>query len=137
VQVGEGAQAMRLKVLGPAIGGDAQLQTAGVLALAEGKAAREASVGRVLPARMGSGGGGQAGVLVPRSALVRADGGLFAYRAKGKDGFERVALNGAVAGDAGWQVPVGALRVGDRIVVEGAGTLLGLEHAAPAAGGDD
>jgi hypothetical protein len=40
VQVGDGAEAMRLKVLGPATGGDAQLQTAGVLALAEGAAAR-------------------------------------------------------------------------------------------------
>lgn len=144
VQVGEGAQTMRLRVLGPAVGGDTQLQTAGVLALADGPAVREASVGRVLPARLdaaspGQGGGqgrGQAGVLVPRAALVRSDGGLFVYRAKGKDGFERIALTGAVPGDAGWQVPVGALHAGDRIVIEGAGTLLGLEHAAPA-GGDE
>jgi len=107
------------------------LQTAGVLAIADGTA----SVGRVLPARMGAA-AGQAGVLVPRAALVRSDGALFVYRARGKDGFERIALTGAVAGDAGWAVPVGALHVGDRIVVEGAGTLLGLEHAAPA-GGDD
>jgi len=128
VQVG----AMRLKVLGPAIGGDAQLQTAGVLALAEGTG----SVGRVLPVQLDMGRGGQAGVLVPRAALVRSDGGLFVYRAQGKDGFERIALTGAVAGDAGWQVPVGTLHPGDRIVVEGAGTLLGLEHAAPA-GGDE
>lgn len=131
VQVGEGGQMKRLRVLGPAVGGDAQLQTAGVLAIADGTA----SVGRVLPARMGAA-AGQAGVLVPRAALVRSDGALFVYRARGKDGFERIALTGAVAGDAGWQVPVGALHPGDRIVVEGAGTLLGLEHAAPA-GGDD
>lgn len=136
VQVGEGAQTMRLRVLGPAIGGDAQLQTAGVLALAAGADARMASVGRVLPARVPMAQGAQAGVLVPRSALVRADGGLFVYRARGGDGYERVALGGAVADDAGWQVPTGALHAGDRVVVEGAGTLLGLEHAAPA-GGDD
>ena len=142
VQVGEGAQTMRLRVLGPASGGDSQLQTAGVLALASGPAAHEASVGRVLPARLDAGSSGpKNGVLVPRAALVRADGGLFVYRAKGKDGFERIALTGAVAADAGWQVPVNpadprALHAGDRIVVEGAGTLLGLEHAAPA-GGDD
>lgn len=145
VQVGEGAQAMRLRVLGPAIGSDSQLQTAGVLALASGPAAREASVGRVLPARVDAGSSGQRtgvpGVLVPRAALVRADGGLFVYRAKGNDGFERVALTGAVAADAGWQVAENpadprALHPGDRIVIEGAETLLGLEHAAPA-GGDD
>ena len=74
---------------------------------------------------------------MPRAALVRSDGALYAYRATGKDGFERVALTGAVAQDAGWLVPVGALHPGDRIVVEGAGTLLGLEHAAPAAAEDD
>jgi hypothetical protein len=137
VMVGEGGKAMGLRVLGPAISGDAQLQTSGVLALADGPALREMSVGRVLPARLEMSRSGQAGVMVPRAALIRADGGLFVYRAKGKDGFERVALVGAVPGDAGWQVPVGLLHAGDRIVVEGAGTLLGLEHAAPAAGGDD
>jgi hypothetical protein len=73
VQVGDGAEAMRLKVLGPATSGDAQLQTAGVLALAEGARAARASVGRVLAARIESA-GGQAGVLVPRAAIVRADG---------------------------------------------------------------
>jgi hypothetical protein len=45
-----------------------------------------------------------------------------------------VALTGAVPAAQGWQVPAGALHVGDRMVIEGAGTLLGLEHAAPAAG---
>lgn len=136
VQVGDGAQSMTLRVLGPAASGDAQLQTAGVLAMAQGAAARQASLGRVLPARIGAG-REQPGVLVPRSALVRSDGVLYVYRAKGKDGFERVALIGAVAQDAGWQVPAGALHPGDRVVVEGAGTLLGLEHAAPATQGDD
>ncbi|MEO6091956.1 MAG: hypothetical protein ABIT04_05010 [Novosphingobium sp.] len=131
VEVGEGASAARVAVLGPAAAGDAQLQTAGVLALLRGRAAAQAQVGRVLPARAGTG-AVRSGVLVPREAIVRADGGLFAYRATGKDGFIRVPLEGGAVSDGGWFVPAGALKPGDRIVVSGAGTLLGLEHAAPA-----
>ena len=131
VEVGSGAGAARVTVLGPAAAGDAQLQTAGGLALLRGRAAAQAQVGRVLPARVGTG-AIRAGVLVPREAIVRADGGLFVYRATGKDGFTRVPLEGGAATDGGWFVPAGALKPGDRIVVSGAGTLLGIEHAAPA-----
>lgn len=131
VEVGSGASAARVTVLGPAAAGDAQLQTAGVLAVLRGRAAAQAQVGRVLPARAGTGAMRQ-GVLVPREAIVRADGGLFVYRASGKDGFTRVPLEGGAASEGGWFVPTGALKPGDRIVVSGAGTLLGLEHAAPA-----
>jgi Cu/Ag efflux pump CusA len=45
-----------------------------------------------------------------------------------------VTLQGAVPRREGWFVPAAALRANDRIVVSGAGTLLGLEHAASADG---
>ena len=119
------------QILGPAAAADAQLQSPGVLALVRGPQAAQFGVGRVLPVPLG--GGGQSGVLVPRSALMRADGGMFVYR-PGKEGhFTRVALTGAVPLDGGWFVPGGALKPGDTIVVSGATTLLGLERApAPA-----
>ncbi|WP_226017271.1 hypothetical protein [Novosphingobium sp. FKTRR1] len=136
VTVGEGAQAARLTVLGPASSGDAQLQTAGVLALWQGSGVRVASVGRALPAvRLASGRerARSAELLVPRSAIVRVDGGLFVYRAKPGQGFERMSIAAGHAADAGWLVPTGALHAGDNVAVQGAGTLLGLEHAAPSA----
>lgn len=119
------------QILGPAAAADAQLQSPGVLALVRGPAAAQLGVGRVLPVALG--GSGQSGVLVPRAALMRADGGMFVYR-PAKDGrFARVALSGAVPLDGGWFVPSGPLKPGDTIAVSGATTLLGLERApAPA-----
>lgn len=125
----------RLTLLGPASAGDSQLQTAGMLALLRGPMAARAGAGRVLQAIM-PGGRGQAGVLIPREAIVRVDGGLYVWRPVGQDRFERVAIPGAMATEHGWVAPVGALRPGQPVVVEGAGTLLGLEHAAPAAADD-
>lgn len=125
----------RLALLGPASAGDSQLQTAGMLALLRGPMAARAGAGRVLQASM-PGGRVQAGVLVPREAIVRVDGGLFVWRPRGADRFERVAIPGAVATEHGWVAPVGPLQVGQPVVVSGAGTLLGLEHAAPVAAED-
>jgi hypothetical protein len=133
VEIGNGAEANRVRVLGPAAAGDPQLQTAGVLALLSGPEAARMPVGRVVPARVWTGGATN-GVLVPRAAIVRAEGGMFVYRDAGADGFERVALDGAEPADDGWFLPTDDILPGDRIVVSGAGTLLGLERAAPAAG---
>lgn len=130
LRIGDGGATAQ--ILGPAVTADAQLQSPGVLALVRGPQAAQLGVGRVLSVQLG-GGGGQSGVLVPRSALMRADGGMFVYR-PGKEGrFTRVALSGAVPLDGGWFVPAGPLKPGDAIVVSGATTLLGLERApAPA-----
>ena len=128
-----------VRVLGAASAGDTQLQTAGVLALLTGPAAAHAGVGRVVAAHRALG-GATAGLIVPRSAVLRVDGALQVWRAAG-DRFERVAIDGpgvrSVA--AGWFVPEGGtLHRGDRLVVSGAGTLLGIERqgAADAGGGD-
>ncbi|WP_353228647.1 hypothetical protein [Novosphingobium sp.] len=126
-----------LRVLGPAIGGDTQLQTAGALALLEGPLAAQAGVGRVVPAHRQTGSGTPA-LLVPRDAVVRADGALQVYRALAGDRFERLIIDGpgTVPAPEGWLVaPGAALKPGDRIVVAGAGTLLGLERAAGAGAG--
>ena len=127
---GEGVKA-DVRVLGPAASADAQLQTSGALAIVRGPVASRFGTGQVFDASMSTGSGGQSGVVVPRSAIVRADGGLWVYRA-GKDGtYERVALNDAHAVPEGWLVPSG-LMPGDKVVVSGAGTLFGLERGAPA-----
>lgn len=126
----------RLDLLGPAAAGDTQLQSAGALAILRGKAAAEVPVGRVLPVQLAEG-AALAGVVVPREAVVRADGRLFVYTPGGKGGFARVALEGAQPVEQGWFVNSAALKPGTRIVVAGAGTLLGLENSAAAPTGGD
>lgn len=133
VTIGTGNGDVSVRVLGAAVAGDTQLQTAGVLALVHGPSTAHAGVGRILSARVGAG-GSTAGFVIPRAALVRADGALYAYKAHGPNGFERIPLDGAIARSDGWFVPAGQVKADDRIVVSGAGTLLGLEHMAPAAG---
>jgi hypothetical protein len=123
-----------VRVLGPAVAGDTQLQSAGVLALLEGPDAALAGVGRVLSAHRASG-AARDGMIVPRSAIVRADGTLQVWRATGPENFERVPIGGAIPVADGWFVAAGgALKPGDKLVVAGAGTLLGLERS-PAGGG--
>jgi hypothetical protein len=135
IRIGEGGDAVTAQILGPATSADAQLQTPGVLALVRGAGAARLGVGRVLPVR-GAGGVAGSGVLVPRTALIRADGGQFVYRPQGKDGFVRVSLSGGVPMAGGWFFPGAALKPGDPIVVAGATTLLGLERGSQQASGD-
>jgi hypothetical protein len=130
---GDGSAPVRVPVLGPAAAGDPQLQTAGVLALLNGPGAARMPVGRVVSAHVGIG-SATTGVLIPREAIVRNDGGMFVYRDAGADGFERIGLDDAEPVEGGWFVSTDDILPGDRIVVSGAGTLLGLERAAPAGG---
>ena len=127
----------QVRVLGPAAAGDSQLQSGGALALLSGQQAARVGVGRILAASTASAGPVRDGVIVPRSAIVRADAGLFVWRAAGASRFERVLLEDGRAQAQGWFVPAGRLHAGDKVVVSGAGTLLGLDHAAPAPVGDD
>jgi hypothetical protein len=125
-----------VRVLGPAVAGDTQLQSPGVLALLEGPQAAQAGVGRVLTAHRTSG-AAHDGMIVPRAAIVRADGALQVWRATGPENFERVPIPGAIPVADGWFVASGgALKPGDRLVVAGAGTLLGLERSSGGGGGD-
>lgn len=123
--IGDGVAAAQ--ILGPAASADAQLQTAGMLALVRGPAAAKLGVGRTLPVHF-AGAGARSGILVPRTALMRADGGQFVYRALGGGRFARVALEGGEPMAGGWFFSDGALKPGEAIVVAGATTLLGLER---------
>ena len=138
VVVDLGASKATVRVLGPAIAGDTQLQSAGALALLEGPLAAQAGVGRVLAAHRAQG-PARDGLIVPRSAIVRADGILQVWRATGAENFERVSIEAATPVADGWFVPAGGgLKPDDRLVVAGAGTLLGLERSSGGgAGGGD
>ncbi|MBO9581039.1 MAG: efflux RND transporter periplasmic adaptor subunit [Sphingobium sp.] len=134
IAIGEGDDATAAHILGPAANADPQLQTSAALAFVRGPGAARLAVGRVLPVRLADG-SAASGVLVPRTALMRADGGQFAYRASGGGRFTRVALSGGAPQAGGWFFPDGVLKPGDPIVVAGATTLLGLERGPQA--GDD
>lgn len=131
VTISDGNFHMTAQVIGPAVGADPNLQSAGVLAIVRGPAARSLAVGRVMSAALTGGGPVQAGVLVPRDAIVRTQGGMWVYRVERDGTFRRVELHDPMAREAGWFVRTG-LRAGDRIVAAGATALLGMEAGPPA-----
>jgi biotin carboxyl carrier protein len=75
------------------------------------------------------------GVLLPRSALVRQGGELWAYVQAAADKFTRREVEHAVPVDAGWFVAEG-FKAGEKIVVSGAQMLLSEELKAKIEGGD-
>jgi len=129
VRIGEDGAGLRATVLGTTATADAKLQTSGALAIVRGAGASALSVGRIVPASV-AGGAQKSGVLVPRSAIVRWHGARWVFRQKDA-GFERVELVGGEASTDGWLVIEG-LVPGDRIAVEGAGSLLAIEHGGEA-----
>lgn len=131
VRIGDAGEATVVRVLGASASADARLQTPGALALVRGPAARGLLAGRIVPAAV-AGGKTSTGVLVPRAAIVRWQGARWVYRQHDK-GFERVELiDGQPVGD-GWLVTQG-LAAGDRIAVEGVGSLLAAERSGEAGG---
>ena len=66
------------------------------------------------------------GVVVPRAAVIRRDGGSFVYVEAPAGSFERRAVSLLRPRDDGW-LATGALAPGDRVVVRGAQALLGAE----------
>ncbi|WP_176598598.1 MULTISPECIES: hypothetical protein [Sphingobium] len=139
-RIGEGAVAMPVRLIGPAAAADTRLQSAGSLAIIYGALARELGTGRVLPASMAQTKGKESGVIVPRAALLRYQGGLWVYRAEPGGGYRRVELTDARAQVDGWFVRDGlnnGLKPGDRVAADGAAVLLSIERGGEAAGEDD
>jgi hypothetical protein len=71
-------------------------------------------------------GGPQPGIVIPRPAVVRAEGRAWAYILTGEDNFTRREVPTDRPTDAGWFALAG-FTAGDRIVVEGAHALLSEE----------
>lgn len=136
VLIGEGATAITVPLLGPAAAADPHLQSAGSLAIVHGALARDLGAGRVLPASISAAHGMESGVIVPRAAILRYQGGLWAYRIEPGGGYRRVELIDARAEADGWFIR-DALMPGDRVVADGAGVLLSIERGGEPAGEDD
>ena len=75
------------------------------------------------------------GVLLPRSAIVRQEGALWAYVRTADDKVTRRPVEQATPMDAGWFVPAG-FKAGEAIVVAGAQMLLSEELKAKIQGED-
>jgi hypothetical protein len=111
--------------LGPAPAVDPQLQGRGFLFLVATNALRLAP-GAALTGYLSLPGETQAGVAVPREAIVRFNGTTWVYRQDAEQTFERVetALESPLAN--GWFAR-GALKPGDKLVTAGAQQLLSEE----------
>lgn len=135
VIIADGGLTAPVSVLGPAASADARLQSAGLLAIVRGPMARSASAGRVLAASLEQS-STEAGVIVPREALVRWRNAIWAYRRTAPGVFVRRELVDARPVESGWFVTSG-LSAGDVVAVGGAGTLLAIERGGEQAGEKD
>ena len=120
---------------GPAAVTDPNLQTQGQLVLVKGQDAVGLRPGRILAAELESG-ALLSGVILPRSALVRADGFSWVYLRISDDEFLRRKVVGARIQSDGWFVSSG-FAPGDDIVDTGAGSLLAVERSSDATDDDD
>ncbi|WP_176594101.1 efflux RND transporter periplasmic adaptor subunit [Sphingobium sp. EM0848] len=131
VRIGE----TTVRLLGPAATADTHLQSAGSLAIIHGPLARELGSGRVLPATMAAN-TSENGVLVPREAIIRYQGGLWVYRVEPGGGYRRIELTDARAEAQGWFARSG-VKPGDRIASGGLGVLLSIDRGGEPVGEDD
>ncbi len=76
------------------------------------------------------------GVLLPRAAIVRQEGALWAYVRTAEDKVTRRPLERAVPAEAGWFVPAG-FKAGEALVVAGAQQLLSEELKAKIQGEEE
>jgi hypothetical protein len=131
VVIGDAPNNTSVHVLGAAANADVKLQSAGVLAVMRGAAAQGLLAGRIVPAAADSE-SSEAGVTVPRDAIVRYQGTLWVYVERPDKSFARVELSDARPVADGWFVARG-LTPGTRIAVSGAGSLIAIETgSAPA-----
>ena len=112
--------------IGPAASADARLQTAGVLVVVRGAAARALPMGRLLQADVEAGAPEQ-GFLLPRGAIIRSGEALQVYVRTAADRFEKRDVIGARPIGEGWLAPAG-FAVGDMIVSEGAASVMAAER---------
>jgi hypothetical protein len=111
---------------------DPRLQTRGVLVELKGEAAR-LPIGEMLSAEIPNAVDPPktAGVVVPRSALLRRDSRVWVYVQTAPNTFVRREVRGYRPVPEGWFVPSGFV-AGDRVVTTGASALLGVESPAAA-----
>lgn len=116
------------QILGSSRTSDPRLQSTGLIGLVTGPAAARLGSGLSVPVSIPSG-AGAGGVLIPRSALIRAGGATFAYVRKDATHFERREVGGGVAEPGGLFAAAG-FRPGEAVVTSGAAALYAAESTS-------
>jgi hypothetical protein len=128
------AKAVVAAPLGLAAVVDPRMQTTGLIGLVRGPAAAMLRPGSVLPGEIRPG-TSVAGIVIPRSAIVRHNGTDWAYVKSGPQTFERREIVAPQSTERGWFVREN-FAAGDTIVSSGAGALLAVERANEAPASD-
>ncbi len=126
MQIG-GGETVNIAILGPARTADPRVQMGGLIGVVRGPVAARLGVGLSAPVAL-SGAASGAGVIVPRSALIRTAGLTFAYVRKDATHFERRALVAPTPRPEGL-FSAGGFSPGEPVVVSGASALLAAETA--------
>ncbi len=115
------------KTLGLSGAADPRMQTIGLYCVVNGTSAADLRPGRVFAGRIETP-ETRTGVVLPRSALIRLSGAVWAYVRTGEEAFVRRQVLDGVPIDDGWFVMQG-FAPGVEVVEHGAGSLLALERA--------
>lgn len=125
VDVGDGSLTGR--VIGPARQAEPRLQSSGLIVEVSGKSAILLAVGLVQSAHIATT-TAQAGVLIPRAAVIRFEGSDWVYVRSAPTRFERRMLQDPQATSDGFFEPNG-FSAGDEVVSQGAAALFAAEQA--------
>ena len=124
--LGLGAKFLDAQLLGPAPSADPVTQGQAFLFRLDTNAVM---VGAAVTGYLRLGGPAQSGVVVPREALLRHQGEVYAYLQTGEETFQRRAIPGEHPLEKGWFV-TGEFKPGQKIVVAGGQQLLSEEFKA-------
>jgi hypothetical protein len=127
IDVGSTDQTVHGVVLGPARAAEPRLQSSGLIVEVQGKLAVLLSVGLTQSAHINSA-SGVAGVVIPRSAVIRFQGSDWAYVRHGPTGFERRLIQTPIPQDKGLFTAAG-FHPGEQVVDRGAAELFAVEQA--------
>lgn len=119
-----GGGRVSVEILGPSRVGDPRFQAPGLLGLVKGAGASDLATGLVLPMSVST--GGAPGVLLPRSAVLRAGGETFVYVHTRGTHFDRRNL-GRILSSPDGLVTVSGVRPGEAVVISGASVLYAAE----------
>lgn len=131
VRIDVGTDSVVGVVIGPARAAEPRLQSSGLIVKVAGPSAILLSIGLTQSAHIATQ-DPQAGVIVPRTALIRFQGSDWAYVRTGPDRFERRLILDPVPEDRGFFV-VHGLTAGDQIIVDGASAVFAVEQTAAGA----
>jgi hypothetical protein len=127
IDIGTGDQSVHGIVLGAARAAEPRLQSSGLIVEVKGPSAVLLSVGLTQSAHINST-SSTAGVVIPRSAVIRFEGSDWAYVQTGPAQFERRLIQAPIPQDKGLFASAG-FAAGEHVVAQGAAELFAVEQA--------